>query len=115
MSGGSMDYVHGNIEKAARYIQWELANERLRLDKGVLDDVGSYYKEHNADKPYIKSPLALKKEVVRRMEEALSTMRKAAVYARAVEWLTSGDDGYESFCIGLDEELAKVEKTGGVK
>lgn len=115
MSGGSMEYVHVNIEKAARYIQWELANERLRLDKGVLDDVGSYYKEHNADKPYIQSPLALKQEVVRRMEESLAIMRKAAIYAKAVEWLTSGDDDYESFCIGLDEDLEKVEKTGGVE
>ncbi len=110
-----MEYVYGRINDAAGYIQRELANERLRLEKGVIEEVGSYYAEHNADKPYIQSALALKQEVVRRMEEALAIMRKAAIYAKAVEWLTSGDDDYESFCITLDEELDKVEKTGGVE
>ncbi len=110
-----MDYVYGNINEAAEYIQDQLAAEMLLLKRGVWEDVANYYRERYPNKPYLSGPLKLKKKVIRRMEEALSTMRKAAGYARAVEWLTSGDDGHESFCIGLDEELEKVEKTGGVE
>jgi hypothetical protein len=53
--------------------------------------------------------------VIKRLRDALKCVRKAAIYAERVEWLTSGDDGYENFCMNTDEELADCEKHGGVE
>ena len=115
MSGGSMDYVFVKIREAARHIQNELANAELRRKSGRFFDVSEYYQKQNHDVGYLKSPEALTDAVVKRLIDALMCVRQAAIYAERVEWLTSGDDGYESFCLRLDEELADCKKHGGVE
>ena len=115
MSGGSMDYVAWKIKEAARHIQQELANAELRQKSGRFFDEAKYYQENHPDVDYLKSPEALTDAVVKRLRDALICVRKAAIYAERVEWLTSGDDGYGSFCMRLDKELADCEKHGGVE
>jgi hypothetical protein len=114
MSGGSMDYVSFRISDAARHIQRELANVELCRKNKRFFDVGRYYKEEHPDVDYLKSPEALTNAVIKRLQDALMFVRKASIYAHRVEWLTSGDDGYENFCMRLDEQLAECEKHGGV-
>lgn len=115
MSGGSMDYAYWKIHEAASHIQHELANAELRRKSGRFLDVAKYYQEEHPDVDYLKSPEALTDAVIKRLRDALKCVRKAAIYAERVEWLTSGDDGYENFCMRLDEELADCKKHGGVE
>lgn len=115
MSGGSMDYVAWKIKDAARHIQNELANAELRKKNGRFYDVYKGYQEEHPELEYLKSPEALTDAVIKRLQDALVCVSKAAIYAERVEWLTSGDDGYEDFCMRLDEELKDCEKRGGVE
>ena len=115
MSGGSMDYVAWKIQEAARHIQIELANAELLRKSGRFFDVSKYYQEKHPDVDYLKSPEALADSVIKRLRDALLCVRQAAIYAERVEWLTSGDDGYESFCLRLDEQLSDCKKHGGVE
>ena len=114
MSGGSMDYAFVHINEAAAHIQRELANAELCQKRGRLFKASKYYLDNHPDVDYLKSPEAFTDAVVKRLRDALACVRKAAIYAQRVEWLTSDDDGYESFCMRTDEELADCEKHGGV-
>ena len=117
MSGGSMDYIAWRINDAANYIQRELANIELRRKAGVLDgyEPTKYDKDHYPDKKYFASAQALQDEVIRRMRQALQVTRLAAKFCERVEWLTSADDDYGSFCARCDEEIGKVKEFGGVE
>lgn len=115
MSGGSMDYVAWKIQDAARYIQRELANAELCKKNRRYFDVYEGYKKEHPELAYLQSPEALTNAVVKRLQDALVCVRKAAIYAERVERLTSGDDGYEHFCIRLDEQLAECDEHGGVE
>ena len=110
-----MDYVAWKIKDAAMHIQHELANAELRRKSGRLFDISEYYQKQNPNVGYLKSQEALTDAVIKRLIDALMCVRQAAIYAERVEWLTSGDDGYESFCLRLDEELADCKKHGGVE
>lgn len=110
-----MDYAFWKIDVAARYIQRELANAKLCQKSGRFFGVGKYYQDEHPDIDYLKSPEALTDAVVKRLRDALICVRKAAIYAKRVEWLTSGDDGYEAFCLRTDEELTDYEKHGDVE
>lgn len=115
MSGGSMDYVYGRINEAARHIQNELANAELCRKNGRFFDVNKWYQEKHPELAYLQSPEALTDAVIKRLRDALVCVRKAAIYAERVEWLTSGDDGYENFCMRTDKQLAECEEHGGVE
>ena len=115
MSGGSMDYVARKICDAARHIQSELANVELKRKSKRYCEVYDGYKKEHPDIAYLQSPEALTDAVIKRLQDALICVRKAAIYAERVEWLTSGDDGYENFCMRTDEQLAECEKHGGVE
>lgn len=110
MSGGSMDYVFTRIGYAAE----EVATELQKVKEEALDEIwiSPYYKEHYPDCDWINDPAKLKEKVLKHMQDALDTLRRAEVYARRVEWLTSGDDGYVSFVLRTEEELAELEKKG---
>lgn len=49
-------------------------------------------------------------EVIERFREALSTLRKARVYAQRIDWLVSDDDGEDSFLRRLEDELTHLDK-----
>ena len=113
MSGGSMDYVYGRIDYAAEEVQEEI--RRILEDQDCKGDsrfdAYEYYQEKYPDNPLFKNPKLLKEEVLKKLNEAFSCLNKAAIYARRVEWLTSSDDGYESFVLRLDKELKEFEES----
>lgn len=115
MSGGSMDYVSSRIDDAADFIQRTLADEDFRNRAGRHPSIHETYVKDNPDVEYLKDPESLHDEVVRKLRDALICVRKAAIYARRVEWLTSGDDGYEAFCLTLDKKLNECDKYRGVE
>lgn len=115
MSGGSMDYAAWKIRDAASHIQYELAIVELCRKKGRFFGPCKKYQEEHPELEYLKSPEALTDGVIKRLQDALLCVRKAAIYTQRVEWLTSDDDGYDDFCMRLDEELANCEKHGGVE
>lgn len=133
MSGGTMDYVYERIDEAASVVQRELAQAKLRHSKGIYPNEivsrktkyirgndGKFVKDSNgkrkfrkiADKNIESADLSLR--VIKHLEDALLAMRLAAIYAERVEWLTSGDDGEQSFCERLEEQIAEAKRTGGV-
>lgn len=115
MSGGSMDYVAWRIKDAAQFIQKELGDLELQKRHGRLIEPSQRYKEKYTDIEFCQSPEALTNAVISRLKDALVCVRKAAIYAERIEWLTSDDDGYESFCLRLDNQLADCEKHEGVE
>jgi hypothetical protein len=110
-----MDYVAWKIRDAARHIQDELANMELKRKSKRFCYVYKRYQEEHPELEYLKSPEALTDAVIKRLQDALVCVRKAAIYAERVEWLTSGDDGYGNFCMRLDKQLADCRKHGGVE
>lgn len=114
MSGGSMDYVYCEIDNAAEKIQEVLAKYVLKRNKGVYVKLNQCYKDENPDIDYLADDKSLTDAVIKRLEQCLITVREAAICAQRVEWLTSDDDGEESFCMRLDKDLAESRKTGGV-
>ena len=109
MSGGSMDYVCFKIEQAAEDVATYLREVEQRED--TLDFLASdYYIKHYPDDERINSRERLKANVLGRLRDAVHALKVAAVYARRVEWLSSGDDGYESFVIRTDHELSKLNE-----
>lgn len=114
MSGGSMDYVYCEIDNAAEKIQEVLAKYVLKRNKGVYVKLNQCYKDENPDIDYFADDKSLTDAVIKRLEQCLITVREAAICAERVEWLTSDDDGEESFCMRLDKALAESRKTDGV-
>lgn len=114
MSGGSMNYIYCSIDNAAAQIQEVLANYVLKRNKGIYVKPSDFYKAKYPDIDYLKDNKSLTDAVIKRLEKCLVTVREAAICAERVEWLTSCDDDEESFCVRLDNELAKARKTDGV-
>ena len=110
MSGGSMDYVCFRIQQAAEDVASEIVRiEREMYEKGYGSfKVFDYYKDKYPDNPDLKDGKPLAEAVLKRLRSALKSLKEAAVYAERVEWLTSGDDGYESFVVRTDEDLREI-------
>lgn len=102
MSGGSMEYVYTHICQAAQDVAHILEKTKKR-DVGDFDFDANRMKDMTAEK--------LKDQVVSLMEKAVHALREAEVYARRVEWLDSGDDGFDSFVERTAEELHEVNTT----
>lgn len=112
MSGGSMDYVGFKIQEAASYVASEIERIEKMDAKKIADEFRPcdiYIKEH-PDRPYFRTAAGLRREALRRLRAAKKTLEEAAVYAIRVEWLTSCDDGYDSFILRTDEELEELKK-----
>ena len=56
------------------------------------------------------SPEDLRKKVIQYMMNAYVALRVAEVYAKRVEWLKSGDDGYDNFIERTDKDLAELDR-----
>ncbi len=129
-----MDYIYGNINNACREVQRALAEMKLRHEKGIFptettgvkksywrDEDGKWAKDSKGRRKFIlvatghHDSRELSERTIKHLSDALITMRRAAIYAERVEWLTSGDDSEQSFCERLEDQLSKVEKTGGVE
>lgn len=114
MSGGSMDYVFCEINNAAEKIQEVLENYVINRKHGIYVKTNDFYKAKYPDIDYLVDDKSLTDAVIKRLEQCLVTVREAAICAERVEWLTSDDDGEETFCMRLDNDLAKARKTDEV-
>lgn len=108
-----MDYVGFRIRQAAE----DVLTKIKRIQKDIFDygmdhfSVARYYKDNYPDNPDLKNAKTLSDAVLLRLKAALKTLREAAIYAERVEWLTSGDDGYEEFVLRTDKDLKELESS----
>ena len=100
MSGGCMDYAYSRIYQAAMDVKEYLYDAEKSHPSGYEFDAGRAH----------MSPEDLRKKVIQYMMNAYVALRVAEVYAKRVEWLKSGDDGYDSFIERTDEDLAELDK-----
>lgn len=108
MSGGSMDYIYSRIGIAADEVEEEI--RKIEEDDSTEHFApAKYYLDNYPGKPEFSCAARLKEEVLKRMRDAVKALRKAEIYARRVEWLTSDDDGYENFILRTDKELAEFD------
>lgn len=107
MSGGALNYVYSRIETAAEDVEQYI--ERLeRCEEDENFEPHPYYLEHYPDRKDFADGKLLKEAVLSRLRDAAKALRVAAVYAVRAEWLMSSDDGWESFIMRTDEELAEL-------
>lgn len=115
MSGGYFDYQYYHFDCIAEDIEEYIIGHELDED-----DVKRYINDRDLDdseKEYIRNNkhtipnrCEYKEEVVEKMKEGLSVIRKAYVYAKRIDYLLSGDDGEESFLRRLENDLKTLSK-----
>lgn len=93
-----MDYVYSKIYEAAQQVR----EFRHDIAKHPIDWFDLSAKRMNI------TPEQLKTKVLQYLDNGYVKLRIAEVYARRTEWLTSDDDGYDSFIERTDEELAEI-------
>ena len=111
MSGGSLEYISSRIDDAVTKVKEWLAEEERMLEHKEYSAPHPYYVDHFPDHPIFKDKTgrALQERVIINMKDAIYHLRMAAMYAHEVEWFTSGDIGPESFCLGVEAEIAKMD------
>ena len=105
MSGGKFSYKQWHIDNIADQIEQEV----ILSGKPIPKQKWSYYERQEFEETH-KHPMnyAYPDSVLRRMEEAVYALRAAAIYAKRVDYLLSGDDGEESFEERLSKELSEL-------
>lgn len=106
MSGGRFDYKQWHIGNIADQIEQEVIMSGKPIPKSKWD----YFERQEYEETH-KQPMnyAFPDEVLRRMEEAVYALRKAAIYAQRVDYLLCSDDGEECFEERLKKELAELD------
>lgn len=106
MSGGRFDYKQWHIDNIADGIEQEV----ITSGKPIPKQKWNYYEWQEFEETH-KYPMnhAYPESVLRRMEEAVYALKRAAIYAQRVDYLLSGDDGEESFERRLQKELAELD------
>lgn len=106
MSGGRFNYKQWHIDNIADQIEQEviLSGKPIPKQKWNYCERQEFEETHQQPMNY-----AFPEEVLRRMEEAVYALRRAAIYAQRVDYLICGDDGEESFMERLKKELAELD------
>lgn len=106
MSGGFFDYKQWHIDNIADQIEQEV----IMSGKPIPKSKWNYIEREEYNETH-KQPMnyAFPEEVLRRMEEAIYALRRAAIYAQRTDYLISCDDGEESFMERLKKELAELD------
>ena len=106
MSGGHFDYKQYDIENIADSIEQEV----IESGKPIPESKWDYYdREWYLEHPEEAMNYAYPESVLRRFEEAVYALKRAAIYAQRADWLICSDDGEESFEKRLVEELAELD------
>ena len=106
MSGGMFNYKQWHIDSIADQIEQEV----IKSGKPIAKQNWSYYERQEFEETHI-APMNYDypEETLRRMEEAVYALKRAAIYAQRVDYLISGDDGEESFESRFSVELAELD------
>ena len=106
MSGGRFDYQQFHISNIADGIEQEV----IMSGKPIPRNRWNYYERQEYEETHeIPTNYAYPESVLRKMEEAVYALRRAAIFAQRVDYLLCGDDGEESFERRLKEELAELD------
>jgi len=105
MSGGHWDNQQWHIDNIADGIEQEV----IMSGKPIPRQRWEYWQmEHFKEHPEDAVNYAYPESTLRRMEEAVYALKRAAIYAKRTDYLLSGDDGEESFEERLKKELADL-------
>lgn len=106
MSGGRFDYQQWHISDIACGIEQEV----ITSGKPIPRQRWEYWQmEHFKEHPEDAVNYAYPESTLRRMEEAVYALKRAAIYAQRVDYLLCGDDGEESFEERLQKELEELD------
>lgn len=97
MSGGHFDYNQHRITYIADEIQ-----KLIDLNESKEIDYFGYEKGRHYSS-----------DTIARFIDAVSILRKAAIYTQRIDWLLCDDDGEEAFHKRLDEELRGEDRQDG--
>ena len=105
MSGGRFNYKQWHIDNIADQIEQEviLSGKPIPRNRWDYHERLEYEETHKQPMNY-----AYPEPTLRRMEEAVYALKRAAIYAQRTDYLLSGDDGEESFEERLQKELADL-------
>lgn len=95
-----MEYAYSRIYQAAMDVKEYLYEAEKSHPSDYEFDSGRLH----------MSPEDLRKKVIQYMMNAYVALRVAEVYAKRVEWLKSGDDGYDNFIERTDKDLAELDR-----
>lgn len=106
MSGGRFDYKQWHIGNIADNIEQEVILSGKPIPRNRWD----YLRRREYEETH-KQPMnyAYPESVLRRMEEAVYALKRAAIYAQRTDYLLSCDDCEESFEERLKKELAELD------
>ena len=106
MSGGRFDYKQWHIGSIAEQIEQEVIMSGKPIPKSKWDffEREEYNETHKQPMNY-----AFPESTLRRMEEAVYALKRAAIYAQRTDYLLCSDDGEESFEKRLSKELAELD------
>lgn len=106
MSGGFFDYKQWHIANIADQIEQEVITSGKPVPRSRWDYVQrkEYDETHKQPTNY-----AYPESVLRRMEEAVYALKRAAIYAQRTDYLLCSDDGEECFEKRLKKELAELD------
>ena len=106
MSGGRFNHNQWHIGYIADDIEQEviLSGKPIPRNRWEFWQLERFIEHHEEAVNY-----AYPEPVLRRLEEAVYALKRAAIYAQRVDYLLSGDDGEESFERRLQEELAELD------
>lgn len=106
MSGGRFNYKQWHIGSIADQIEQEVIMSGKPIPKSKWD----YFEREEYNETH-KQPMnyAFPESTLRRMEEAVYALKRAAIYAQRTDFLLCSDDGEESFEERLSKELAELD------
>ena len=94
MSGGTWDYSQYHISTIADSIESLIYNNDSNEKNEFGDVIGYHFSQDTIDQ----------------FKQAVTILKKAAVYAQRIDWLIAGDDGEDTFHIRLEEELNQLDE-----
>jgi hypothetical protein len=110
MSGGSFDYREFAFNEIADQIEHKIKiNGKPKTAEELKEESwrdAEWYTKYPEDLNHYK----YSDEVINEFVEAVVILRMAAIYAKRIDYLLSGDDGEETFLERLYDELEKVDK-----
>jgi len=100
MSGGYFDYIFAAQAPGFRHGEVQYIQDRLEDD--TIPDLLQLI----AGRDY-------RPEIIKTFDDALETIKKAAIYLKRIDWLVSDDDGEEEYTKKLAEALEGLAKIQG--
>ena len=111
MSGGRFEYREYVINDIAGYVKHEISksgqpkSEReIKESKRWMGD--DHYEKYPEELNHYQYP----DEVINEFKKGYEILRKAAIYAKRIDYLLSGDDGDESFIQRLTNEMKNLDE-----